>query len=176
MKKLILILLLALLAPAPAQAESVDNPELSAYASKVAGSPMHIVCVSPEEMEGSWGYIWSTTDGEGKVTVFNYIYVDGALCGWAHLAINYPLLSRKARRFANTDNSVFWAGLALLVIRHEVTHVILQSIDEGLVECTAVKNLWNDVWPLYPRSIAKRVYSDAIEWHLDSRSEYLTVC
>ena len=170
------LIILVLVLPTTAQAEIVPNAELSAYATRIAGTGITTYCVSPEEMpDGAEGYVGISTSNEGT-TVFPEIYMDGSICGLARLALNYFTLTRHVRAYADSDGVTQDIALALLAIRHEVEHVVLQSGNEGLVECTAVRNVWNDIVPLFPLVKAREVYKRAREWHLLAPPVYRTVC
>ena len=176
MSRLLAALIVALILPATAQAETVPNAELSAYATRIAGTTITTYCVSPEAMpDGAEGYVGISTSSEGTI-VFPEIYMDGSICGLAHLALNYFTLTRHVRAYADSDGVTQDMALALLAIRHEVEHVVLQSGNEGLVECTAVRNVWNDIVPLFPLVKAREVYKRAREWHLLAPPVYRTVC
>jgi len=111
-----------------------------------------------------------------------------------------PGMTLKARRTAQSpaettyvDDRTFQAGAALLTLAHEATHAELAPapftddgddsngvpapFDEGLVECTAIRNVWNTINSMrLPAWFKRNLYAAAQQAHLAAADDELTVC
>jgi hypothetical protein len=70
------------------------------------------------------------------------IYLDGGDCGALQNVLTPGGRTFHWERTFDGSGSI---GQAMMHLEHEVTHVRLLSTDEGLVECTAYKNVWQDI-------------------------------
>ena len=106
------------------------------YASQIAGSPVTIACDSPD------------TEG-GHVQFDGVIHLDPWVC--------------TALTKLNDTSTVAYSMLAL---QHEATHILLNSADEGLVECTAITNRYQLVHLFkLPYRMAIQVMADELAIH-----------
>lgn len=115
------------LAASPAQARpTIPIQTVATYASKVAGTPVSIVCSRhlPKDFEGEVFF-----DSGKPIPV---IYLRYGLCSYLTHA-NQP------------DYVDSGLSRAMLTVSHEAEHIALASVDETRVECAAVANRWNFV-------------------------------
>lgn len=113
MLALAIVALLVIAPQSHAASRSVPMSTLESYASQIAGSPTTIACDSDDARGG-------------------YVRFDGVihLQPWICTALANPTTSQQDVAFA------------MLALQHEATHILLNSSDEGLVECTAFLNRW----------------------------------
>lgn len=152
-----LLTLALLLVPATAQA----GTHLDALASQLSGTPVQVTCLpehaTPYDGHGIGHYL-----DDGSFTVEPHI--------WLKLRVCRPLVRlifwRQHHDWMLYPPNVQEAAYALTVMNHEAMHVRLQSADEGLVECTSIRNIWPAVTAFHlPRKYAGIVLADAIYDH-----------
>jgi hypothetical protein len=140
-------------------------------------------------LDGSgWTIDWSSVE----------INVSGDVCSQLERLTRYPQTARYFRekitllptpiqkgrhpkpapRYDVTPNfNTYDASVGLLTLVHEAMHVHLQSTDEGLVECSAITNIWPALASLHlPVWLNKIILIDAKSNHFDAPDQYLAVC
>ena len=102
--------------------------------------PLTVHC----ENTDPWGGYSIIESDDGGVTWYlaePVIHFDGAYCGALQ---NVLTPGPRTNHWLNTFEGSSAVGVAIQQLAHEATHVILgNSRDEGLVECTAYRNVWN---------------------------------
>jgi hypothetical protein len=153
-----------------------NSVQLDALAARLTGvSDARIDCYAGDGVDG--GYVWLTSENGAQWvwTEGHTIYLDGEFCGALQ---NVLTPGPHTKHWEHTDDGKYALGAAMMTLEHEVTHVRLLSIDEGLVECTAYRNVWQDVKVLpLSRRMQKIVYAYAAQSHKDIHDpEYRSVC
>ena len=129
-------------------------------------------CFAPNYEDGGFVYF---IDGKPE----HIIHLDGRYCG-ALKNVLYPG-PRTAHWLTTFDGgeSVGWAYEALV---HEALHIRLAQENEGIVECTTVRNAWDALssyyLPLKPK-VRKHVYQAMLRKHrsiIEAYPYYGTVC
>jgi hypothetical protein len=134
-------------------------------------------CYTPDNQLA--GYVWLTGDEAGNWTWDGTIYLDGRTCGAIENALaNSP----RNQRFLRTEEGSYILGDAMLTLEHEALHARLLTPDEGIVECTAYRNLWSALDYLHlPWKVKREVYLGG-QWSHEQIpttgewSEYRSVC
>jgi hypothetical protein len=164
---LALVVTLAALAVPTQASASTTWPVLNAAASTYVGHPVTIECASsPDDfiaMQAAEG-----TDPEG-------------------VAFAEPWNDRAFMQGYDCTELVKWSrgtgdpsdeGQFVQIFTHEATH-LTGLMDEGVTECTAVRNVWRMLRILNPHASSKRMkaaYQTARELHSSQTGEYRTVC
>lgn len=144
-----------------AHAETVPAPEFNQLASTIVGSTVEVKCYSPEDYPGDAAFVyedWSPV-----------IYIAGDFCGALRRHYDPTFLKRHHYK----------VGAAILALTHEAMHLKLQSADEGVVECTAWRNVWNSIKLLTSSPTARKlIYAGAREFHFGKalHGPYRTRC
>ena len=170
---LVLVILLALVVPAGASADS----SLDSLASSLAGQPVTVECDDAALMDGASGYVWTLTSDNEPPWFESTIHLAGEYCGWIHYAQVYAGSRGRVRRFASALDNPYWIGSSLLLLQHEALHIRLQSTDEGVVECAAIRNVWNVARRFgFGRRLLRDVYQGARDAHASQHGSYASVC
>ena len=142
---------LALLAPTASANTALDN-----LAADLVGQPTAVRC---DPIDASGLRAGDTQLDEHWVRLYGYC----------------PALVRSFRGDYSKWRDL---GTAALVLTHEAVHQRLQSADEGLVECTAVRNVWRTVRLLHlPPRVERLVYAAALDSHARIHDpRYRAVC
>lgn len=95
------------------------------YASKIVGKPISVQCV---KMPGNYGETYQTTNADGSDSEFDpVIHLAPETC----VALKGVEMGKRNMHGAN----------AVLTLQHEAEHIMLNSGDEGVVECNAVMHI-----------------------------------
>lgn len=188
-KRIALATLVAITLTVPAAAEAslasrfgadaagvVVVPRISELASRIAGRPVIVHCYPDGGVDDlREGYTPALTDPvTGVVTLEPVIFLNGDLCGSLWTAMNWRGQRDWLRNWWTTSQAV---GAALLVLEHEAMHVRLQSLDEGLVECTAFQNVWPMLVSLrLPRWFRVSTWDGIEAAHANTAEQYRAVC
>lgn len=157
---------------ANASSRTIPLATIAGYASQIAGQPITINCVPDATMAGDDGF----TQYGATMTILPILTVKQSVCAEVE-AINkqprYPtsFITYGGKR-ADVDG-----GSGLEVIEHELMHVMLQSSDEGLVDCSVYQNRWAFVKLFRFPSWIANVEMAGMAWNHDrSDPQYRTVC
>jgi hypothetical protein len=117
-----------------------DSPQLDALAATLTGvQDTHVSCF--EQTGDTAGFVILIGDGTHWTWPDHTIYLRGQDCGALQNVLTPgPRTAQWERSFDGYQT----IGSAYLHLVHEATHVLLLSDDEGLVECTAYRNVYND--------------------------------
>jgi hypothetical protein len=174
---------------------NVEVPALSALSSAIVGSPMHTECAPSDPDYYGWTFLTETSEDDGATwTILTepYIYISGDICTELARLADYSANKRFFKRpkivprskagepqivWVGDNEHIYNAGAALLTLVHESLHVKLASDDEGLVECTAIRNVWPTLAALHlPLWLNKELLAVMTDVHLQSTDDYRTVC
>lgn len=148
---------------------------LDQYASQVAGTPVVIECDAPAQMvPGDAGFVLRGADG----SILNIIHISTDECAKAE-SVDRPRARNLPRYFLDDadQRADLISGPPLEVILHEAMHISLQSLNEGLVECTAFQNSWALVRLFkLPAWVANTVLAGIAWRHEQLTGIYRTVC
>lgn len=135
------------------------------------GVPINVQCVETNFS----AYTVQTTDTFGVTAWQNNIFMGPEACKGMKLLNNFRLRSKDDFKYAD---QYYFMAVALLSFQHEMDHIILNSVDEGVVECYAVhhmgitlKTYWN-----MPPWLYRIIISNAKDVHRSTPKEYRTVC
>lgn len=122
---------------------------LDSVASQLAGQPVQIACDSPAEDGG-------------------YILFDG----WIHLQPGVCF------RLQHPMGNAWGLGTSALLLEHEIQHIVLDSGDEGDVECHAITNVRTAIAALFafPVRYAEKAAYAAYQFHDMLPWNYRTQC
>jgi hypothetical protein len=136
-----------------------DTSELNDLATHMVGAPTTVECFETGQWYAGFVVMVSRDDGETWRNEDGVIHLDGADCGALR---NVLTPTKRTVRWMRSYDGGATVGQALMHLAHEATHISLQSDDEGLVECTAYRNLLQYV-KLLPLSWKERqaVYEGA---------------
>lgn len=156
-----------------------DSPGLDQLATQLVGAPVTVECFAPGGFLA--GYVIATASVEdGYVWHMQHvIHLTGDECGSLQNALQ-P--TDRTLRWMHTWDGSGLVGQAFIHLLHEATHISLSSIDEGLVECTAYRNLWPSLRYLNLDWRARQlVYRGGENTHLQlptkgKYAEYRSVC
>ena len=172
---LVLVTLLASLVVAPTGASA--DVQLDELASSLAGTPVTVQCLDWNEMAGAPGFVWTWEDDAGGIIVDPTIYLAGEYCGWIHYAQIYAGSQGRLRHWAIAMDNFYWIGGSLLLLQHEALHIRMKSGDEGLVECAAIRNVWNLTRRFgFDQKLLHDVYQGALDQHASQHAPYRAVC
>lgn len=147
-----------------ADAAEVRAPELDDIATVLTGFPVTVECFPIDPDSNLAGYVYPGT---------TVIHLHGALCGALVNTFRNP-------EWMTGRNYAFnLVGMAVLVLTHEATHLALDSGDEGLVECTAYRNVYNAIKQLPLDWRARQLVYQQAKWFHGSRNltgPYRTYC
>lgn len=144
-----------------AHAETVPAPEFNQLATVITGAPTEVECYAPSDHPKEAAFVYEDFSP--------VIYVAGDFCGALRRYHNRTFLKRH----------LFEVGAAILAVTHEAMHLKLMSKDEGLVECTAWRNVWNSIKLLTPSPTSRKlIYEGARESHFSKapHGPYRTEC
>jgi hypothetical protein len=150
-----------LLLNAQARAETVPAPEFNKLATTLVGSPVQVECYTPSDYPTLGGFVYEDFSP--------VIYLAGDFCGALRRYYN--------PRFLRTHQWV--VGQATLALTHEAMHLKLRSNDEGRVECTAWRNVWQTVKLLTNNPTARTLIYSGAKWFHFSKAvagPYRTEC
>lgn len=150
-----------------------DSPTYSQLASNIIGRDITVHC-------GSWGnndlgFTYQVGDDTGFTGFQPDIYLRNDICDGLHLLLTYrPTKNSKFFAYDKYDSM----GAAILTLQHESDHIILNSGDEGVVECYAIHHVKATLEQYFdmPESMINAVYRNAKEVHNMGGAEYRTVC
>jgi hypothetical protein len=185
MKRVALIVCAALVLAAPAGAARwpLYFPTVTALASKVAGHPVDIYCVTQDEWEtdpllreipggrANPGYAWSWTYPEIRDS---FVVLRWDTCGYLLLFIQDP----NERSGLHGRLGYYGEAEALLTVLHEANHLRGEGEwNEGRVECRALRSVRRTAVSLG----ADRVHADKIKRlarraHALKPPAYRTIC
>lgn len=168
MKRIIYLVVILTLGLSVSNVQASIPLSLTEYATQIVGSPTTVHCSRdvPANMYGYTNQV-SEIDDEGNIRTYFEpdIYLNPAICS------NIRLL------YYRNIKSYYWQINALETLIHESYHIRLNTRDEGLVECTAMRNLWNYLLPYgFTRAQNKRFMSAAWDAHWALAPEYLVGC
>lgn len=137
---------------------------LSEYATEIIGKPTTVTC--KKLPNGTFGWTVSHVDMEtGEVYFDPHISLSPSTCA--------NLRALQENRIIGYYSQIN----ALETLVHESYHIKLNSKDEGLVECTAMKNIWSYLIDYgFSNAENKRFYSEAWQAHWALPAEYLVGC
>jgi hypothetical protein len=144
-----------------AQAETVPAPEFNKLASTLVGSQVEVECFTPSDYPTYGGFVYEDFSP--------VIYLNGNYCGALRRYYNPRFL----------DQHIFLVGQVTLALTHEAMHLKLRSNDEGRVECTAWRNVWQTIKLLTPNVRARKlIYTGASWFHFSKNPHgpYRTEC
>lgn len=167
---------------AQAQPEPLGLNDLEAMIGKVIGRDVLISCDTlgvPSPLDGNTldpandGQVFWTADG----TLGKILHVSTATC-WA---------AQTANRHRDPYPIIYWtweghridysSGPAFLILVHEALHTLYNDLDEGGIECLAIKNVWSLIAQLNLPSWEAKLMLDGAKWrHSEFPSPYRTVC
>ena len=179
MIKALVVALCCMVFPSVASAGIVDL-QLSQAATSIVGHPVTTECETVESMPGVGGFVngfYITVDGVTSIQLEDVIHERGDMCGFYRLALNNANWTKRQRKFANSDTGVYGIAQAILILRHEATHIRDQQYDEGIVECNNFRNVWQDIHAMgFDHKLERKVWLQAVELHSNQDDLYLTVC
>ena len=161
---------------------ALEVPEISALASSIAGAPVTAICAPEDPAMDGWTYAYE--DPNGRVVVEPVVYLSGEHCGALDKLIHWRENTRwlGRRKHAKLDvwgvsDHLYNASVAIIALVHESMHVRLQSLDEGVVECVAIRNTWPVITRLgLPRWAQSELLLGAQDNHDQLAASYRTVC
>lgn len=145
-------------------ANAATPASLSEYATEIVGKPITVVCVRlPKSM---YGFTVSHVNMEtGEISFDPKISLSPSTCSYLNTLRQHRIVS------------YYWQINALETLIHESYHIKLNSQNEGLVECTAMKNLWNYLIPYgFTNAENKIFYAEAWKAHWSLSGDYLVGC
>lgn len=135
---------------------------MQTLASNLAGRQVVITCNAGPGYEGE---TWPIRNDAGLITDF---YSEIWLA---------PRVCRGIDKLLQGKYNYDLSGDYLETLVHEAFHIRLLSADEGLVECTALRNLWSVLTSLGIRGkVRDKLYRGAVFAHGGLPNEYRTVC
>lgn len=140
---------------------------LTEYATRIVGEPTTVHCGDvPDTMYGYTNMVVRTySDGRSETDFDPDIWLSRDTCSNLRLLYQRRILS------------YYWQANALGTLLHESYHIRLNTGDEGKVECTAMKNLWNYIVPYgFTRAQNLRLYRAAWDAHWSLGPEYQVGC
>jgi hypothetical protein len=173
---------------------NVEVPALSALSSAIVGTPMHAECAPSDPDYYGWTYLteYQLDDGSWSVEPSDTIYISGDICTELARLSDYSANRRFFKRpkyvpehkpgtdvivWPGDNDHIYNAGAALLTLVHESMHVKLLSEDEGVVECSAIRNAWPTLAALHlPVWLNKELLAVMMDVHLSGTDEYRAVC
>lgn len=157
----------------PTTAKSIPLTTIQGYASTLAGQPIVISCDSDVSLGADAGYVILGQTGTQTIHIAKSACaaVENIEAPGSQMRNTSAFFTFGGKR-ADTDG-----GTGLIVIEHEVMHAVLQSADEGLVECTAFQNRWAFVRLFhFPAWIANEEMAGMAWNHSQMPAAYRTDC
>ena len=158
------------------------DPTLEAFVSRKVGYAVHVRCEPTATIVGNSGpdtaaYVDTFTSPDGKITFLDLIHIDNQWCPGIRAALSWNSLKKKQQATFSRPNGVYRMGTGLLILFHEAMHLKLHEVDEGIVECVAIRNIYPEIAALgFPAGLRKKVYREALDAHRQSGGVYKTVC
>ncbi len=156
------------------------------------GVGIPVKCVKAPRGLDAWSNPTDTPDEALHATFENQIFVNARLCGALLKLVDYrdhrgwfrrdrtaKMRNAGAPQVGETmlNDHVYDAAVGILSIVHESKHIKLGSVDEGLVECAAIRDVRPTITRLgLPAWLAAQLFSDARTEHASLPSNYRTVC
>lgn len=144
--------------------KALSAPTLNYYASTLAGRNIGVVC---QPMKDAYGFTLQEEYGDGTVNMEPIIYLSPGTCD-------------ALRRLSKGDlRDTYDEANAVLTLKHEATHIVLNSVNEATVECNAILNI-NGALKLFNLSKSNirkfHMYAWADHWNMLSDYTNDPVC
>lgn len=163
---------------APTISSAGTYAQLDSLATNMAGKPVSVECVPRNDY---WEGMTVLTSADMGKTWENdgTVYMIGEDCGALMNVFRARAGSRKALTWVRTFNGTQIVGSSIDTLLHESTHVRLLEPNEGIVECTAYRNLWPWVRRIIGSphwKLAQNVYRAGKTAHFALPHDYTEVC